>query len=149
MTKLVLRSDHDILGKRGDIVEVADGYARNYLVPKGLAMVATDGVTAQATAMRRARDVKDAREREAAETVARKLVPIVIRIPAKAGAGGRLFGSVTPADIVEAVATQTEVTIDRRRLRLDEPIKALGTHQVPVKLHSDVEFQVTIDVVKA
>ncbi|HET9070306.1 50S ribosomal protein L9 [Acidimicrobiaceae bacterium USS-CC1] len=149
MTKVVLRADHDILGKRGDIVEVADGYARNYLLPKGIAIAATDGVTAQANAMRRARDLRDARDREAAETVARKLVPMVIRIPAKAGSGGKLFGSVTAGDIVDAVASQTDIEIDRRRLRLDEPIKALGTHEVPVKLHADVEFQVTVDVVKA
>jgi large subunit ribosomal protein L9 len=83
------------------------------------------------------------------ETVARKLVPMVIRIPAKAGSGGKLFGSVTAGDIVDAVASQTDIEIDRRRLRLDEPIKALGTHEVPVKLHADVEFQVTVDVVKA
>jgi large subunit ribosomal protein L9 len=149
VTKVVLRADHDILGKRGDIVEVADGYARNYLLPKGIAIAATDGVTAQANAMRRARDLRDARDREAAETVARKLVPMVIRIPAKAGSGGKLFGSVTAGDIVDAVASQTDIEIDRRRLRLDEPIKALGTHEVPVKLHADVEFQVTVDVVKA
>lgn len=149
MTKVVLRADHDILGKRGDIVEVADGYARNYLLPKGIAIAATDGVTAQANAMRRARDLRDTRDREAAETVARKLVPMVIRIPAKAGSGGKLFGSVTAGDIVDAVASQSDIEIDRRRLRLDEPIKALGTHEVPVKLHADVEFQVTVDVVKA
>ena len=149
MTRVVLRSDHDLLGKRGDIIEVSDGYARNYLLPKGIAIVATDGVTAQARAMRRARDLRDAREREAAETVARKLVPMVIRISAKAGSGSKLFGSVTAGDIVDAVATQTNVQLDRRRMRLPDPIKTLGTHEVPVKLHSDVEFQVTVDVVKA
>jgi large subunit ribosomal protein L9 len=149
MTRVVLRSDHDLLGKRGDIIEVSDGYARNYLLPKGLAIVATDGVTAQARAMRRARDLRDARDREAAETVARKLVAAVIRIPAKAGSGGKLFGSVTAADIVDAVATQTEVQLDRRRMRLPEPLKTLGTHEVAIKLHSDVEFQVTVDIVKS
>ncbi len=149
MTRVVLRSDHDLLGKRGDIIEVSDGYARNYLLPKGLAIVATDGVTAQARAMRRARDSRDARDREAAETVARKLVAMVIRVPAKAGSGGKLFGSVTAGDIVDAIAAQTEVQLDRRRMRLPEPIKTLGTHEVPVKLHADVEFQVTVDVVKA
>lgn len=149
MTRVVLRSDHDLLGKRGDIIEVSDGYARNYLLPKGLAIVATDGVTAQARAMRRARDSRDARDREAAETVARKLVAMVIRVPAKAGSGGKLFGSVTAGDIVDAIAAQTEVELDRRRMRLPEPIKTLGTHEVPVKLHADVEFQVTVDVVKA
>jgi large subunit ribosomal protein L9 len=149
--RVVLRQDLDKVGKRGDIVEVADGYGRNYLLPKGIAMKATPGVTAQANAMRRARDLKDAKDREAAELVARTLVPMVIRIPARAGSGNqaKLFGSITTADIAEAVAEQAKVTLDRRRLHLDEPIKTLGTHEVPVKLHSDVEFRVTVEVVRA
>jgi large subunit ribosomal protein L9 len=145
--RVVLRSDIDKLGKRGDIIDVADGYARNFLLPKGHAIVATDGVTTQANAMRRARDLKDARDRESAEQVARTLVPMVIRIPARSGAGGKLFGSVTATDVVEAVADQTRVSLDRRRLHMDEPIKSLGTHEVPVKLHADVEFRVTVEVV--
>ena len=147
--KVVLRADVANVGKKGDILDVADGHARNYLLPRGLAMKASSGVEAQAAAMRRSRDVKDARDREAAETVARTLVPAVIRISAKAGTEGKLFGSVTAADVVEAVAAQTKVELDRRRLHLDEPIKTLGTHGVPVKLHSDVEFQVTVEVVPA
>src|SRR4051812_37305763 len=110
-------------------------------------MKATDGVQNQASAMRRSRDVKDARDREAAETVARTLVPAVIRIPARAGTEGRLFGSVTAADVGDAVAAQTRGELDRRRLYLDEPIKTLGTHEVPVKLHADVEFRVTVEVI--
>ncbi len=145
--RIVLRSDVVNVGKRGDICDVSDGFARNFLLPKGHAIMATDGVVAQAASMRKARDVKDARDREAAETVARKLVPAVIRIPARAGAEGRLFGSVTVADVVDAVTTQTGVALDRRRLHLDEPIKSLGTHEVPVKLHSEVEFRVTVEVV--
>jgi large subunit ribosomal protein L9 len=149
--RVVLRQDLDKVGKRGDIVEVADGFGRNYLLPKGMAMKATPGVTAQANAMRRARDLKDAKDREAAELVARTLVPMVIRIPARAGSGNqaKLFGSITTADIAEAVAEQAKVTLDRRRLHLAEPIKTLGTHEVPVKLHSDVEFRVTVEVVRA
>lgn len=145
--RVVLRADLDKVGKRGDIIDVADGYARNFLLPKGHAIVATDGVSAQAGAMRRARDLKDAKDRESAEVVARTLVPMVIRITARSGTGGRLFGSVTTADIADAVAEQAKITIDRRRLQLDEPIKSLGTHEVPVKLHSDVEFRVTVEVV--
>ncbi len=147
--RVVLRSDLPNLGKRGDVCEVADGYGRNYLLPKGFAIKATPGVQSQADAMRRSRDLRDARDREAAETVARTLVPVVIRIPAKAGPEGRLFGSVTTTDIADAVAEQTRVVLDRRRLHLDEPIKAVGTHEVPVKLHADVEFRVTVDIVKA
>ena len=148
--KVVLRTDLDKVGKRGDIVDVADGFARNFLLPKGHAIVASKGVTAQANAMRRARDLKDAKDRESAEVIARKLVPMVIRIPARAGSGdqAKLFGSITSADIAQAVEDQAKVTIDRRRLQLDEPIKALGTHEVLVKLHSDVEFRVTIEVVR-
>jgi large subunit ribosomal protein L9 len=145
--RVVLRSDIDKVGKRGDIIDVADGYARNYLLPKGHAIVANDGVTVQAAAMRRARDLKDAKDRESAEVVARTLVPMVIRISARSGPGGKLFGSVTATDVADAVADQTRVTLDRRRLQLDEPIKSLGTHEVPVKLHSDVEFRVTVEVV--
>jgi large subunit ribosomal protein L9 len=145
--RVVLRSDIDRVGKRGDIIDVADGYARNYLLPKGHAIVATKGVSSQATAMRRARDLKDAKDRESAELVARTLVPLVIRIPARSGSGGRLFGSVTSTDVVDAVANQTKVVLDRRRLHLDEPIKTLGLHEIPVKLHTDVEFRVTVEVV--
>jgi large subunit ribosomal protein L9 len=104
-------------------------------------------VQAQADAMRRSRDKKDARDREAAESVARTLVPTVIRIPARAGAEGRLFGSVTPADVAEAVAAQSGVELDRRRIHLNDPIRSLGTHEVPVKLHTDVEFRLTVEVV--
>jgi large subunit ribosomal protein L9 len=145
--KIVLRADVDNVGKKGDVLDVADGFGRNYLVPKGLAMVASKGAVSQAGAMRRSRDVKDARDRESAEVVARELVPTVIRIPVKAGAEGRLFGSVTAADVVEAVHAQAGVELDRRRLHLAEPIKTLGTHEVPVKLHADVEFQITVEVV--
>jgi large subunit ribosomal protein L9 len=148
--RVVLRTDLDQVGKRGDIIDVADGYARNFLLPKGHAIAATAGVSAQANAMRRSRDLRDAKDREAAEIVARKLVPMVIRIPARAGSGdqAKLFGSITASDIAAAVAEQAKVTIDRRRLHLDEPIKSLGLHEVPVKLHSDVEFRVTVDVVR-
>ncbi|MGH9065479.1 MAG: 50S ribosomal protein L9 [Acidimicrobiales bacterium] len=147
--RVVLRADVGTLGKRGDIVEVADGYARNYLVPRGQAMAATPGIASQAGAMRRSRDVKDARAREGAEAVARQLVPAVVRVPARAGTGGRLFGSVTAADVSEAVAAQTGVELDRRRLAIEEPIRTLGVHEVPVKLHPDVEFRVTVEVVAA
>ena len=93
--KVILRSDLDGVGKRGDIVDVADGYARNYLLPRGLAFKATDGAVDQAAKMRRARDLRDASDREAAQTIASTLVPKIIEITAKAGSEGRLFGSVT------------------------------------------------------
>ncbi|MFP5375784.1 MAG: 50S ribosomal protein L9 [Acidimicrobiia bacterium] len=145
--RVVLRTGVDGVGKKGDILDVADGFARNFLVPKGRAIVATAGVQAQAEAMRRSRDVKDARDREGAEAVARRLVPVVIRVPAKAGREGRLFGSVTAADVAEAVAAQTTIQLDRRRLHIEEPIRTVGSHEVPVKLHADVEFRLNVEVV--
>ncbi len=145
--KLVLRSDVAQVGKKGDIVDVADGYGRNFLLPKGLAFPASSGVEVQATAMRRSRDVRDASDRAAAQEVASTLVPRVVTITARAGAEGKLFGSVTTMEIVEAVATQTGVELDRRQLHLDEPIKTLGTHLVAAKLHAEVEFPITVEVV--
>ncbi len=145
--RVVLRTDVDGVGKKGDVLDVADGFARNFLVPKGRAIKATPGVQAQADAMRRSRDVKDARDREGAEAVARKLVPMVIRIPARAGREGRLFGSVTALDVADAVATQAGVELDRRKLHIEEPIRTLGSHEVPVKLHADVEFRLNVEVV--
>jgi large subunit ribosomal protein L9 len=112
-------------------------------------MKATKGADAQAAAMRRARDVRDAVDREAAEDVATKLVAATITIPAKAGAEGKLFGSVTSADIVAAVSEQGGIDLDRKQLALDEPIKDVGTHQVFAKLHADVAFPLTIEVVPA
>ena len=125
--KIVLRADVQNLGNKGDLVEVAPWYARNYLVPKGLAMAATDGVTRQAESMRRSRQVRDKREKEGAEATARQLAAKRVEIKARAGEGGRLFGSVTSTDIAEAVEAQTGVQLDRRKLHV-EPIRTLGTH---------------------
>lgn len=147
--RLILKADVAGVGHRGDIVDVADGYGRNYLVPKGMAMKATRGAEAQAAAMRRARDAKDAVDREAAEDVAKALVATTITISAKSAAEGKLFGSVTSADIVAAVHDQSGVQLDRKQLQLDEPIKDVGTHQVFAKLHADVAFPLTIEVVPA
>ena len=142
-----MREDVDGVGKRGDLLEVADGFARNYLVPSHKAIVATDGIVAQAAAMRRARDARDSTEREGAQAIAQKLVPLVISVSARAGRGGKLFGSVTASDIVEAVERQSGVAIDRHLLVVHDPIKDLGTHEVPVRLHPEVEFALTVEVV--
>jgi|SRR5579872_645993 len=147
--RVVLRSDHSSMGKRGDIVEVADGYARNYLLPGGLAIPATSGIQDQASAMRRARDLRDAKDREGAEAIARRLVPAVITVSARAGTEGKLFGSVTNHDIVAAVREQTGIELDRRRIVSDEVIRSVGTHEVAVRLHPEVEFRITVEVVKA
>lgn len=147
--RVVLRSDVDGVGNKGDVLDVADGYARNFLLPKGLALKATKGAEAQAESMRRARDVKDAAARSAAQEIASKLVPTVITIPAKAGAEGRLFGSVTTTDVADAVEAQTNIEIDRRNLHLDEPLRSVGTHTVSAKLHAEVEFPITVEIVAA
>jgi large subunit ribosomal protein L9 len=146
MSKVILRSDVKGLGKRGDIVDVADGFARNYLVPKNLAMPAAQGTVAQAASMRRARDLRDAKDRAAAETIARELVSKTITISAKSH-GERLFGSVSAADVADAVATQTGVTLDRRQVNLVDAIKTLGSHDVSIRLHTDVQFTVNVNVV--
>ena len=145
--KIVLRADVDQVGKKGDIVDVSDGFGRNYLLPKGLAFLASTGVEAQASKMRASRDLRDANDRTAAQEVATSLVPKVVTIKARAGAEGKLFGSVTTTEIADAVAMQTGVEIDRRQLHLDEPIKTTGTHLVPAKLHAEVEFPITVEVV--
>jgi large subunit ribosomal protein L9 len=147
--KVILRDDVSGLGKRGDIVEVSKGYVRNFLEPRGLAIPATAGAQQQAEAMRRSRDVKDARNRESAEQVATVLVPKTITITVRASAAGRLFGSVTEADIVEAVQAQAGIELDRKDLLLDEHIKELGAHTVTARLHADVQFPITLEVVAA
>jgi len=144
--KLILRSDQKGLGKRGDIVDVSDGHARNFLLPQGLALKASEGAVAQAGAMRRSRDLRDAHDRESAQTVASALVAKVIVVTAKSGAEGKLYGSITPSDVVAAVEAQTSIVLDRRKLQF-EHIKTLGTHSVVAKLHHDVEFPITIEVV--
>ena len=147
--KLVLRDDVQGLGHAGDVVDVADGYARNFLVPKGLAFRATDGTEAQAQTMRQSRDLKSAKARDAAQEVARVLVPKVIAIDAQAGPEGRLFGSVSAVDISAAVQAQTGLEVDRRQINLEEPLKELGTHTVMAKLHPEVEFPITVEVASA
>jgi large subunit ribosomal protein L9 len=145
---VLLRADVDGVGKKGDLLQVADGFARNYLIPKGRAIPATPGVQAQAAAMRRSAAAREAREREQAQSVASKLVPMVIRIPAKASGEGRLFGSVSAADIAEAVAEQSDTVLDRRSLQIEEPIRSIGAHEVGVKLARGVEFVLNVEVVK-
>lgn len=147
--RVVLRDDVENVGRKGDLIEVTDGFARNYLVPRGLAMKATKGVVRQADAMRRNREAREARDREAAQALADQLSGRRIEVRARAGEGGRLFGSITAADIVDAVREQTGVEVDRRKAQLAEPLKELGAAEVPVRLHTDVEITLTVDVVAA
>jgi large subunit ribosomal protein L9 len=145
--RVVLRDDVENLGKKGDLVEVKDGYGRNYLVPRGLAITATRGVARQAEAMRRNRGVRDRREREAAQAVAALLDGRALTITARAGEGGKLFGSVGAADVAEALATQLGAEVDRRAVALAEPWKEIGTYEVTVRLHPDVVPSITVNVV--
>ncbi|MEY4391845.1 MAG: ribosomal protein [Actinomycetota bacterium] len=143
---LILREDIAGLGKRGDVVTVADGHARNYLLPRGLAFTATDGAIAQANAMRRRRDLREAADRDSARTVAEALAAKPLTIKAKAGNEGRLFGSVTTADIAAALAKQASVTLDRKKI-VSQPIRTVGAHTAVVRLHADVEVAIKINVV--
>jgi large subunit ribosomal protein L9 len=144
--RVILRTDVDMVGKRGDLVDVSDGHARNHLIPKGLAMRATADAEAQAEQMRKAREVRDTKAIEAAQDVATKLVPQTIHITAKAGETGQLFGSVTETEVAAAVLAQTEVELDKKIIAIDEPIKTVGTHYVMAKLHQEVQFPITIEV---
>jgi large subunit ribosomal protein L9 len=144
--RIVLRDDVDNLGKKGDLVDVADGYARNYLVPRGLALKASAGSQKQADAMRRNREARERRDREAAQALAAQFEGRTISIKARAGGEGRLFGSVTSADIADAVTKQTGAEIDRRKLVLDEPLKELGGVDLLVRLHPEVVATIHVEV---
>jgi large subunit ribosomal protein L9 len=145
--KILLRSDVDNLGKKGDLVDVADGYARNYLVPRGLALRATKGIEKQADAMRRNRDARDRRERETAQALAAQFEGKTVEVRARAGAEGKLFGSVTASDIAAAIQAQTGAQLDRRKIGLEDSLKELGTVDVAVRLHPDVVATVHVEVV--
>ncbi len=146
MIDLILRQDVATLGKAGQMVRVKPGYARNFLLPQGLAFEATAGNKKRMEAETRAREVRNASERAGAEQLAGRLGSVTLRFPAKAGEDGRLFGSITTADIAEKLMAQG-IDIDRRRIELEHPIKQLGFHSVPVKLHHDVHADVKVEVV--
>jgi large subunit ribosomal protein L9 len=145
--KVTLSDDVEKLGRKGDVVTVADGFARNFLVPKGLAMVASKGSLKQAEQMQRARAEKDQRDKQVAAAKVASLAATPVYISARAGEEGRLFGSVTKSDVARAIEDQLEEAIDRHNIRLDEPIRSLGTHQVEVHLHAEVNALVTVEVI--
>lgn len=145
--KVILASDVDKLGHKGDIVTVADGYARNYLVPKGLAMFASKGALKQAEDMQRARAERVRKEKEAAAARVASLGASPVYISARPGEGGRLFGSVTKSDVARAIEEQLNEQIDRHLIRLDDPIRRLGRHEVEVHLHDEVNALVTVEVI--
>ena len=144
--KVILRSNVEGVGNTGDVVEVANGYAQNFLMPKGLAMRATEGAVSQAAAMKRSRDLQDLKQREVAEEAAQRLEAVAISIQARVGQDDQLYGSVTTSDIAEAVQAQTGIELDRRNMSLEEPIRQVGTHQVEMHLHPEVRAQLTVEV---
>ena len=145
--KIVLRSDVDGVGTAGSVVDVADGFARNHLIPRGLALRATDGTVTQAAAMARARAARDLRERETAEGVAKQLVAEGVTIAARAGSGTHLYGSVTTSEVAAAVTARIGVDVDRRKLSLVAPIRTVGVHEVSAQLHPEVAFSFNVEVV--
>jgi large subunit ribosomal protein L9 len=145
--KVILASDVEKLGHKGEIVTVADGFARNYLVPKGLAMLASKGALKQAEDMQRSRAEKVRKEKEAAAARVASLGASPVYISARAGEGGRLFGSVTRSDVARAIVEQLNEQIDRHLIRLDDPIRRLGRHEVEVHLHDEVNALVTVEVI--
>ena len=144
--KVVLRADVDGLGRKGDICDVAAGYARNYLVPKGLALKSSPGAQQQAEAMRRSAAMRRAADRADAEEIAVRLAPAVLTVSARAAESGHLYGSVGPADIAAAVKDQVGAVVDSKAVALDAPIKQTGAHTVLFRLHADVEVPVTVEV---
>jgi large subunit ribosomal protein L9 len=144
--EVILREHVDNLGRRGDLVKVADGYARNYLLPRKLALLATDGNKKVIEREKVKFDVKEAEEQKVAQAVADRLATVEIEIARKVGETDALFGSVTNADIAEALAAKG-FDIDRRKIQLHEPIKKIGEVEVPVKLHRDVVVKLKVKVV--
>jgi large subunit ribosomal protein L9 len=144
--KVLLRKDITGVGRRGDIVSVSSGHARNFLLPRGLAIVATDGAVVQATSMRRARDLREAADRESAQTIVAELAKRTIQIQAKAGSEGRLFGSVTATDIAQAVDAQAGISLDRKSIEISSPIRTVGDHSVTVELFAGITGTISLSV---
>ncbi len=143
--KLILTQEVTGLGAPGDVVEVAGGYGRNYLVPRGLAMHWTRGAEKQIELITRARSVREIRGLDDARDTAGRLASLDVRLETRAGSGGRLFGSVSPADIAAAVKAAGGPALDKRRIEIKNPIKTVGAHQVTVRLHPEVTA--TLEVV--
>lgn len=147
--KLILTEDVAGLGGKGEVVEVADGYGRNYLLPKKLAMKATAGALRDADAIRQAHEDSLRKVLEEAEATAKTLVGTRVVIAAQAGDEGKLFGSISTSDVVDGVMKFTGVELDRSTVLMPAPIKTIGLHEVTVKLHPEVQFALTLDVIPA
>jgi large subunit ribosomal protein L9 len=147
--KLILTAEVGNLGAPGDIVEVKDGYGRNFLVPQGLAMRATRGAEKQVASIKRAREVREVRDVTHAREIKAELEALTITLASRAGTAGRLFGSVTAADLADAVKAAGGPVLDKRRVELPSPIKTVGKHQFVVRVHGDVAAKISVDVTAA
>lgn len=147
--KMILTSEVGGVGAKGDVVDVSPGYARNYLMPKKLAIKATDGALKQAEDLRRAQAEAERKVKAAAESIKAQLTGTRVVIAAQAGDEGQLFGSIGSTEIVEAVEKLTGVTLERRSVTLEAPVKSIGLHVVPVRLHPEVDLSLTVDVIPA
>ena len=144
--KIILQKEVEKLGAPGDVVTVADGYARNYLVPRGLAIQASKGAVRQAESLKRAHEERVAKARKEAEGLAEKLQTVKVKLTHRAGGEGKLFGSITAQDLAQEIEKESGQTVDRKAIHLDEPIRSVGSHEVQIRLHPDVTATVTVEV---
>jgi large subunit ribosomal protein L9 len=144
--KVILQKTVERLGDPGDVADVADGYARNFLIPRGLAVRAEKGAVRHAESLQRSHQTRTKAQKGEFEALAARIIQTPIVVTARAGEEGKLFGSVTAADIAEALSSRAGVSVDRRDVHLDEPIRSVGTHEVTVHLHAEVDPVITIDV---
>ncbi|HZZ00459.1 MAG TPA: 50S ribosomal protein L9 [Candidatus Baltobacteraceae bacterium] len=147
--KLILQSDVKALGKRGDVVDVAEGYARNFLLPRKLATEADKGALAQLGSQKKAKERRDAQTLADAKALADRLAAAKLAVKAKAGGNGKLFGAVTNADVATAIQDALSVAVDKHKIEIKSQIKALGSYPVEIKLHKNVVAKATVDVVSA
>jgi large subunit ribosomal protein L9 len=145
--KVILTKPVDNLGDPGQVVQVADGYARNYLIPRGMAAPATKGALRHAERVRTGHEERLRRQRAEAEAVAGRLAKTPVRITAQAGEEGKLFGQVTSHHVAEALEEQLGESIDHRKIHLAEPIRSVGVHEIQIHLHPEVDATITVDVV--
>jgi large subunit ribosomal protein L9 len=145
--KVILQKPVVSLGEPGEVIQVADGYARNYLIPRGLAAPATKGALRHAERVKAGHEERARRQRAEAEALAGRLTKAPVRIAAQAGEEGRLFGQVTAHQIADAMGEQLGERIDHRRIHLEEPIRSVGVHDVQVRLHPEIDAKITVDVV--
>ncbi|AHM57487.1 50S ribosomal protein L9 [Peptoclostridium acidaminophilum DSM 3953] len=144
--KVILLKDLKGTGKKGDVINVSDGYARNFLFPKGAAKEASDGNLKVLSEQKTAQKIKEEKEHEAAKALAKSMEEITITLFSKAGEGGRLFGSITSKDIAESLKKKHGIDVDKRKILMDEPIKVLGAKFVEIKLHQDVVAKLKVEI---